>query len=196
MKLNHSSYSLLGVVDSTSCLLKSDSSFVSSNPHGISGWGWSNDCDLVTSRVISWVEMWVWWLWRRESSGNKISLSWRNSEVISSKSSWSSRNWISLSPLTSWSSGFVCIHSPWWCDEVAEFWLSFNPECISSWAPSQFLSWSAFVLWSWVLERDEEEEDGVSRFLRCVFHTFLISLSVLPGKKDAIFDHLMITYIN
>jgi hypothetical protein len=29
-----------------------------------------------------------------------------------------------------------------------------------------------------------------SFFFKWVFHTFLISLSVLPGKWDAIFDHL------
>jgi hypothetical protein len=31
---------------------------------------------------------------------------------------------------------------------------------------------------------------GATRFLRCVFQTFLISLSVRPGRHAAILDHL------
>ena len=33
---------------------------------------------------------------------------------------------------------------------------------------------------------------NVNFFFKWVFHTFLISLSVLPGKWDAIFDHLRV----
>uniref|UniRef100_A0A0A9FKP6 Secreted protein n=1 Tax=Arundo donax TaxID=35708 RepID=A0A0A9FKP6_ARUDO len=32
---------------------------------------------------------------------------------------------------------------------------------------------------------------GATRFFKCVFQTFLISLSVRPGRHDAIFDHLL-----
>lgn len=41
-------------------------------------------------------------------------------------------------------------------------------------------------------EKEEMTEDcfPTNLFFKCVFQTFFISLSVLPGKCDAICDHL------
>lgn len=54
------------------------------------------------------------------------------------------------------------------------------------------MSLSILLVGLQVTELSDDGESEMRRFFRCVFHTFLISLSVLPGNLDAMIDHLYV----